>query len=768
MALRNIINSIQTSTSSKRETMGKESQAAESKANVFYRLIQPAQDQLRSTENYQQHRSRSANNLQNANDRHSSASSTVSSSVQIRTSSPISTSSSSSSGPANSIISPTKFMSAVHQSRSSMRRPNVNKGANYQFMSNPYSVASLQQQPPAQYMSIKELAFEKLRRQDSARAIEEMASSVDAGQPLLRSAGKLQIAAYNNAGLLTLHVIQGQHYRKLTSGQDSALMYERITPCDSYVTVTTLPDTNDRIMCQTRVYKDSKAPFYDDKFSFEFDSLNDVNNRLVISVWKSNKSAKRLATGQRSATTKSPNELLNALDNNDDLIGCFSFKIKHLLAKGPITPDWFHLLPFHYGIQKHLRCKNDEKAPTETSDSNKITGLNKDLKGLANLNLIIERHPNFEGFGFTVKGSCPCMVTKVESEKPAFSGGLREGDFISKINGVNVSRATCETVVKMIKSSKQRLSLEVCREKQHSQKARPAPRPTNYLYPIAVQQNHIVDNRQRWIHTDPNSTSSTVSSNEAHCLNPQHQVYADDRLFQQTNGYEMVQGKNHFTKMSNSNQTSSSQSSSGVSSAYENIDKYDDYENYEQLLCVRPCSVDQSNVSLSERPRTSNQSAIYGINSSENLPQIKLNNYQSQQQLFYGLESVPEEDENCSGNFSLRAQLIKQGLIEHNNGDLLMDDDEENGVEDELNMDLVPPAHLTPMQSTDNAYGLAESGIRYVDATTDEDDEYQAVRTGSHAEMADEAEQMRRVSMQYYGRCSNMMTWRNQLRQQQP
>ena len=188
--------------------------------------------------------------------------------------------------------------------------------------------------------------------------------------------------------------------------------------------------------------------YYDNKFSFEFDQLVDLNNRLVISVW--------------------------SVQHSHALIGCFSFKIKHLLNSTRIANSkaaWYHLLPLKYGMSKHLVSKSEMKATSRQikhqpgiQHTESVTNLNKDLIGMRKIGLSVIRANEHESFGFTVTNSCPCMVGKVDLNKNAFNSGLRPGDYIACINGQNVSRATCETVVKLIKACKQTLNVEVFRE----------------------------------------------------------------------------------------------------------------------------------------------------------------------------------------------------------------------------------------------------------------------------------------------------------------
>ncbi len=90
-------------------------------------------------------------------------------------------------------------------------------------------------------------------------------------------------------------------------------------------------------------------------------------------------------------------------------------------------------------------------------------------------NLSIQKknqHLNSMNYGFTVIGYCPCQIGKIDKglfsilqfrlkkqkimyifiiDSIADKAGLFSGDLILKINGKNVSRATCHSIVKIIK-----------------------------------------------------------------------------------------------------------------------------------------------------------------------------------------------------------------------------------------------------------------------------------------------------------------------------
>ncbi|CAH2005879.1 unnamed protein product [Acanthoscelides obtectus] len=60
----------------------------------------------------------------------------------------------------------------------------------------------------------------------------------------------------------------------------------------------------------------------------------------------------------------------------------------------------------------------------------------------------VMRGPN--GFGFTISGQQPCILSCIVSGSPADQGGLRAGDFLISVNGVSVSKVTHDAVVSLI------------------------------------------------------------------------------------------------------------------------------------------------------------------------------------------------------------------------------------------------------------------------------------------------------------------------------
>ncbi|CAH1121311.1 unnamed protein product [Ceutorhynchus assimilis] len=60
----------------------------------------------------------------------------------------------------------------------------------------------------------------------------------------------------------------------------------------------------------------------------------------------------------------------------------------------------------------------------------------------------IQRGPS--GFGFTISGQQPCILSCIVSKSPAEQAGLRAGDFLISVNGISVSKMAHDAVVGLI------------------------------------------------------------------------------------------------------------------------------------------------------------------------------------------------------------------------------------------------------------------------------------------------------------------------------
>lgn len=66
------------------------------------------------------------------------------------------------------------------------------------------------------------------------------------------------------------------------------------------------------------------------------------------------------------------------------------------------------------------------------------------------------------GFGFSLTGQYPCVLTQVVEGSPAFKAGLKIGDYLIMVNGENVVKFNHETVVSMVAGCTDYVLLQVC------------------------------------------------------------------------------------------------------------------------------------------------------------------------------------------------------------------------------------------------------------------------------------------------------------------
>ncbi|XP_062850150.1 regulator of G-protein signaling 12 isoform X2 [Trichomycterus rosablanca] len=65
------------------------------------------------------------------------------------------------------------------------------------------------------------------------------------------------------------------------------------------------------------------------------------------------------------------------------------------------------------------------------------------------------------GYGFTLAGQAPCILSGIMKGSSAYGAGLKPGDYILSVNGTDVSAASLESVVELIGSSSRALCLLV-------------------------------------------------------------------------------------------------------------------------------------------------------------------------------------------------------------------------------------------------------------------------------------------------------------------
>ncbi|XP_061501176.1 rhophilin-2 isoform X2 [Anopheles gambiae] len=85
---------------------------------------------------------------------------------------------------------------------------------------------------------------------------------------------------------------------------------------------------------------------------------------------------------------------------------------------------------------------------------------------------------DISSFGFNIRGDAPVMISTVEINSLADLGGIKEGDFIVELCGVDVKWYTLQQVLKLIRNCEHSLELKVI-----------TPMDRNYLKPMAMSHS---------------------------------------------------------------------------------------------------------------------------------------------------------------------------------------------------------------------------------------------------------------------------------------
>lgn len=64
-------------------------------------------------------------------------------------------------------------------------------------------------------------------------------------------------------------------------------------------------------------------------------------------------------------------------------------------------------------------------------------------------------------FGITISGQRPCILSSIARNSPADQSGLRAGDFLISINGLNVSKLQHEVIVQLINNARPKIWMTI-------------------------------------------------------------------------------------------------------------------------------------------------------------------------------------------------------------------------------------------------------------------------------------------------------------------
>ncbi|GAB6023290.1 hypothetical protein CHUAL_008099 [Chamberlinius hualienensis] len=181
------------------------------------------------------------------------------------------------------------------------------------------------------------------------------------------------------------------------------------------------------------------------------------------------------------------------------------------------------------------------------------------------------------GFGFTISGQAPCILSCIAATSPAEASGLRPGDYLIAVNGQNVSKALHDDVVRMIGSCQGILKLQIAEnyysnssdDEVTTTSARPRPR-----YPNRFRQRHQNHHSHHHSHhhhhhhhhhlnafSHLNTANNSSSSLPDTCNQQQASIYSDNSDYKNITGVNSSQ-KNWLTGNNNSNNSNNNVNSS--------------------------------------------------------------------------------------------------------------------------------------------------------------------------------------------------------------
>ena len=95
------------------------------------------------------------------------------------------------------------------------------------------------------------------------------------------------------------------------------------------------------------------------------------------------------------------------------------------------------------------------------------------------------------GYGFTISGQHPCVLSCIVNNSPADRAGLRPGDYLMSVNGQDVSKFGHDEVVRMVGISTGTLTIQVAENYNSSDSSDDDYHPrTKSKYPSRVKRSH--------------------------------------------------------------------------------------------------------------------------------------------------------------------------------------------------------------------------------------------------------------------------------------
>jgi hypothetical protein len=192
---------------------------------------------------------------------------------------------------------------------------------------------------------------------------------------------------------------------------------------ETYVKLYILPDPHKLTKQKTRINK-VKDPKFHESFSWIL-TPEDQEKKLYVSLWTKEKT-------------------------KHVMIGCMTFEMADILGPDKCIQGWYQLLDDERGMR--------ENVPVATS----ITKTeHEDILTVKKFAVTLKR--GAKGYGFSVNGYNPVYITRVQPGLPAAESGLKTNDIIIEVEGIDVTKASGQVVVEMIRKNPNEISLIIKR-----------------------------------------------------------------------------------------------------------------------------------------------------------------------------------------------------------------------------------------------------------------------------------------------------------------
>ncbi|XP_008554044.1 regulator of G-protein signaling loco isoform X1 [Microplitis demolitor] len=116
----------------------------------------------------------------------------------------------------------------------------------------------------------------------------------------------------------------------------------------------------------------------------------------------------------------------------------------------------------------------------------------------------VELFRGTKGYGFTISGQQPCILSCIVTGSPAEQSGLRAGDYLVAVNGYNVAKSPHDDVVKLIGNSKGILRLQIAE---------------NYYSDSSDEEGHLTARTKPKYSHKTRTSNSTSNNNHNHSHN---------------------------------------------------------------------------------------------------------------------------------------------------------------------------------------------------------------------------------------------------------